>query len=304
MIGSAVLRTPYSVRVTNEWQLRALKNRIRGVESTQKITKAMEMVAASKLKRFQKLREQTTPYVQTLEGVLNRLLSTDIPLQHPLLETREEKETALLVITSDTGLCGSYNQALIEEAKKFLRNSSKTPLLIGVGKNGVNALSRAGHTWHQAFTDTKTVQLESVITQTSALVETLFTERKVDAVYAIYAHFTGKSVYRATTEKLLPFQLEARNNEPTETASLYIMEPSREALFTRLVPLVFAAKTRMIFMEALISEQMARMNAMYQATENAKELIDTLVLLRNKVRQAAITKELIEIVSGSKALKN
>ena len=285
-------------------QLRVLKNRIRGVENTQKITKAMEMVAASKLKRFQKLRDQTTPYVQALEGVLNRLLGIDIPLQHPLLETREEKEVALLVITSDTGLCGSYNHALIEEAGKFLKSRPQTPLLIGVGKNGVHALSRAGHTWHQAFTDTKTAQLESVITQTSALIETLFTERKVDAVYAVYAHFTGKSVYRATTEKLLPFHLDISNRKPSETTNLYIMEPDRETLFARLVPLVFSAKTRMMFMEALISEQMARMNAMYQATENAKELIDTLVLLRNKVRQAAITKELIEIVSGSQALKN
>jgi F-type H+-transporting ATPase subunit gamma len=284
-------------------QLRALKNRIRGVESTQKITKAMEMVAAAKLKRFQKIREQSTPYVQALEGVLNRLLATDIPLQHPLLEVREERRTALLVITSDTGLCGSYNQNLIEEAKKFLGTRSETPLLIGVGKHGVNALSRAGHAWHKTFTDIKTAQLESVITQTSSLVEMLFTERKVDAVYAIYAPFTGKSMDRTVTEKLLPFHLETNGDMPGETASLYIMEPSREALFTRLVPLVFAAKTRMIFIESLISEQMARMNAMYQATENAKELIDTLVLLRNKVRQAAITKELIEIVSGSKALK-
>jgi F-type H+-transporting ATPase subunit gamma len=284
-------------------QLRALKNRIRGVESTQKITKAMEMVAAAKLKRFQKLREQTTPYVQALEGVLNRLLGTDIPLQHPLLETREEKQVALLVITSDTGLCGSYNQTLIEEARKFLRGSSRAPLLIGVGKNGVNALARAGHTWHQTFTDTKTSQLESVIIETGSLIEALFTEKKVDAVYAVYSHFTGKSVFRATTEKILPFHLEANGDGPTETSSSYIMEPSREVLFTRLVPLVFAAKIRMIFMESLIAEHMARMNAMYQATENAKDLIDTLVLLRNKIRQAAITKELIEIVSGSKALK-
>ena len=171
-------------------QLRALKNRIRGVENTQKITKAMEMVAASKLKRFQKLREQTTPYVQSLEGVLNRLLQTDIPLQHPLLEPREEKKTALLVITSDTGLCGSYNQSLIEEAKKFLKKSSETPLLIGAGKSGVNALSRAGYTWHQTFTDIKTSQLESVITETTSLIETLFSEKKVDAVYAVYTHFT------------------------------------------------------------------------------------------------------------------
>jgi F-type H+-transporting ATPase subunit gamma len=284
-------------------QLRALKNRIRGVESTQKITKAMEMVAAAKLKRFQKLREQTTPYVQSLEGVLNRLLATDIPLQHPLLETREEKEVALLVITSDTGLCGSYNGGLIEEAQKFLRLRTKAPLLIGVGKQGVNALSRAGHTWHKAFTDTKSSKLESVITETSSLMETLFTEKKIDAVYAVYSRLAARSVFRPATEKLLPFQMETAAVTPFETAGAYIMEPGPEALFARLVPLVFAAKVRMLFMESMIAEHTARMNAMYQATENAKELIDTLVLLRNKIRQAAITKELIEIVSGSKALK-
>ncbi len=285
-------------------QLRALKNRIRGVENTQKITKAMEMVAASKLKRFQKLREQTAPYVASVEGVLNRLLQTDVPLQHPLLETRKEKETALLVFTSDTGLCGSYNQSLVEEARRSLRPDYKTPLLIGIGKSGVNALSRTGHVWHRTFIDTKTAQIESVITETTTILETLFTEKKVDAVYAVYSRFTGKSVYRASTEKILPFQLKVTAAVPGETSSPYIIEPSRGALFRRLVPLVFAAKIRMIFMEAMIAEHMARMNAMYQATENAKELIETLVLLRNKIRQAAITKELIEIVSGSKALKN
>jgi F-type H+-transporting ATPase subunit gamma len=264
----------------------------------------MEMVAASKLKRYQKLREQTTPYIRSIEGILNRLLATDIPLEHPLLEKREEKETALLVITSDTGLCGSYNHSLVAEAKKFLRPDYKTPLLIGVGKNGVNALSRAGHTWHKTFTNTTTSQVESVITGTSALVESLFTEKKVDAVYAVYAHFINRSVYQPTTEKILPFRLEAQSGEPVETSGLYIMEPSPEALFSRLVPLVFAAKMRMIFLESFISEHTARMNAMNQATENAKELIDAMVLLRNKIRQAAITKELIEIVSGSKALKN
>jgi len=284
-------------------QLRAIKNRIRGVESTQKITKAMEMVAASKLKRFQKLREQTTPYVTSIEGVLNRLLQTDVPLQHPLLETREEKETALLVFTSDTGLCGSYNQSLVEEVRKFLRPRTKKPLLIGIGKNGVNSLSREGHVWHRTFIDTKTAQIESVITEVTSILETLFTAKKVDAVYAVYSHFTSKSVYASTTEKILPFQLKVTAGIPGEPAGSYIMEPSRETLFSRLVPLVFAAKVRMIFMESMIAEHMARMNAMYQASENAKELIEMLVLLRNKMRQAAITKELIEIVSGSKALK-
>ena len=287
-------------------QLRALKNRIRGVESTQKITKAMEMVAASKLKRFQRLREQSTPYVRAIEGVLNRLLQTDIPLQHPLLETRAEKETALLVFTSDTGLCGSYNQSLVEEARKFLRPDYRTPLLIGIGKSGVNALTRDGHTWHRRFIDTKTAEIESVITQVTAILEYLFTEKKVDAVYAVYSRFTGKSIYGAATEKILPFSLTPSplpgGEVPGEGIS-YIIEPSREALFSRLVPLVFAAKVRMIFMESMIAEHLARMTAMSQATENAKDLIASMVLLRNKIRQAAITKELIEIVSGSKALK-
>ena len=287
-------------------QLRALKNRIRGVESTKKITKAMEMVSAAKLKRYQKLGEQTAPYVQALEGILKRLLSTDMPLAHPLLEERPEKKTALLVFTSDTGLCGSYNQGLIEEAKKILKASATPPLLIGIGKNGVKALSRAGHSFHQTFVDTKTSQFESVISQTGLLLETLFTEKKVDAVYAVYAHFTSKSIYRPTVEKILPFTLTPPplpEGEDRGEGINYILEPNREALFARLVPLAFEAKVRRVFLEAMISEQMARMNAMYQATENAKELIDTLVLLRNKVRQAAITKELIEIVSGSKALK-
>jgi len=284
-------------------QLRALKNRIRGVESTQKITKAMEMVAAAKLKRFQRMREQTTPYVQALKGVLNRLLATDVPLQHPLLETRAEKETALLVVTSDTGLCGSFNHGLVEEAKKFLKTRSKAPRLIGVGKNGINALSRAGYSCDQTFKDIKTSQIESMITEISALIESLFTEKKVDAIYVVRPSFTGRSVYRPATEKLLPFQLEAADGQPLETSAAYIMEPSREALFARLVPLVFAVKVRMLFMESMIAEHTARMTAMSQATENAKELIEMLVLLRNKIRQAAITKELIEIVSGSKALK-
>lgn len=287
-------------------QLRTLKNRIRGVENTQKITRAMEMVAASKLKRFQRLRDEAVPYVQALEGVLNRLLGADIPPRHPLLQAQEEKKTALLLITSDTGLCGSYNYGLISAAQKFLAGYSKAPLLIGIGKTGVHALARAGYTWHRSFTDTKTSQLESVILETTSLMENLFTEKKADAVHVVYSHFSGKYVYAATTEKILPFHLKTNGSFsfPGEAGSPYILEPSREALFDRLIPLVFAAKVRMIFMESMVAEQMARMNAMSQATENANELVDALVLLRNKMRQAAITNELIEIVSGSRALKN
>ncbi|HOW87770.1 MAG TPA: ATP synthase F1 subunit gamma [Candidatus Omnitrophota bacterium] len=285
-------------------QLRALKNRIRGVESTQKITRAMEMVAAAKLKRYQKMRVQTAPYAEALEGILDRLLRTDIPLNHPLLEQREEKKSAVLLFTSDTGLCGSYNHNLVEEARKFLKARTEIPLLIGVGKNGMNALARDGYAWHRTFTDIKSAQLETVMTEVCSLIEDLFMEGNVDAVYAIHAGLGEGSARRAAVEQLLPFRVEASSEPFEDTGALYIMEPDRETLFARLVPLVFSVKIRMMFLASLVAEQMARMDAMYQATENAKELIDTLVLLRNKVRQAAITKELIEIVSGSKALKS
>ena len=266
----------------------------------------MEMVATAKLKRYQTWMHQAAPYVASLEGVLTRLLRTGVPPTHPLLETREEKEAALVLITSDTGLCGSFNNELIETAKRFLKGMAKTPLLIGMGKNGINGLSRAGYAWHAAFKDTKTSQLESVFTEISLMAGTLFCEKKVDAVYVIHSHFVSKGISRATTDKLLPFALSpagASEKEPAADGTDYIMEPDPAALFARLIPLVFESKMRMCFLESLVAEQTARMNAMHQATENASELIDSLVLLRNKVRQAAITKELIEIVSGSQALK-
>lgn len=283
-------------------QLKAIKNRIRGVENTKKITRAMEMVAASKLKRFLFLKQQATPYEQALEGILKRLLSTDVPLTHPLLEKREEKQAALFLITSDTGLCGSYNQQLVDETKKFLAPRTKRPLLIGLGKNGINALSRAGYSWHTTFTDIKTPQIESTITKTSSLMEILFYEKQVDAIYVAYAYLAGRVTSQAVVEKLLPFELKT-NAAPAETSSSYIIEPEPPTLFSRLIPLYFETKVRMVLLTAWIAEQMARQNAMHQATENAEELLDTLVLLRNKMRQAAITKELIEIVSGSRALK-
>lgn len=283
-------------------QLRALKNRIRSVESTQKITRAMEMVATAKLKRYQGLMFQSSPYERSLRGVLEKLLRTGRLLHHPLLETRPAKEIALLVITSDTGLCGPYNQELVATAKNFIREQPSTPLLIGIGKSGINALARAGHVWHALFKDTKASQLESVIGEVDALAQNLFYEKKIDALYAVHSHFETKTVARPRVEKLLPFSFALKKNSGTGMDD-YIFEPDAESLFARLIPLVFGSRLRMIFLESLVAEQTARMNAMHQATENASELIEALVLLRNKVRQAAITKELIEIVSGSKALK-
>ncbi len=263
----------------------------------------MEMVATVKLKRYQGLMSQSAPYERSLHAVLSKILRTGRSLHHPLLETRAEKETALLVITSDTGLCGPFNHDLITAAKNFMKERPAAPLLIGIGKTGINALSRAGHTWHAVFKDTKTSQVESVIREVNRLTQDLFCEKKVDAVYAVHSHLETKTVSHPVVEKLLPFSFEP-GESPAGGLDDYILEPDPESLFARLVPLVFESRLRLIFLESSVAEQTARMTAMHQATENASELVESLVLLRNKIRQAAITKELIEIVSGSRALKN
>jgi len=326
-------------------QLRTLKNRIRSVESTKKITRAMEMVAAAKLHRLQDAMTKARPYTEGLRKLVSRLMETQnadgagsaasgqgpgaaAPM-HPFFESREEKKAALVLITSDTGLCGSYNQELIERARRFLNPAVPGPrvpgkglapppvTIMGVGKSGISALKRAGHASEKTWTDLRAGRADEIFHELKSYLETIFIEKQVDAVYVIYSHLVAAAAYQGVTEKLLPLTKPLRPPGGGEdspggacavpgagvAAAGYIFEPSPEAVFQKLIPVFFEAETRRIFLEALVSEQIARMRAMHQATENAKEMIDSLVLQRNKVRQAAITKELIEVVSGSQALK-
>jgi len=287
-------------------QLRTLKNRIRSISSTKKITRAMEMVSASKLKRYQKMVQEGAPYAEGLLNLLKRVSASGVDSSHPLLEKRPEKKKALFVFTSDTGLAGSYNQDLIANAGRFLKTEKESPLLIGVGKMGVQNFKRAGAAFEKTFIETKAAEIENVIQSIRETALELFMSKRVDAIYVTYSRFISASRFQAVTEKLLPFTLDLSSSASAPKAQPeenYIMEPDPATLFERLVPAVFSARVRSIFLESFVSEQMARMNAMHQATENASELIDELVLARNKARQAAITKELIEIISGSKAMK-
>lgn len=285
-------------------QLRALRNRIRSVENTKKITRAMEMVAAAKLRRFQDMMVKARPYTEGLENLLKRLASSETGLSqtHPFIQVREEKKIAVIVMTSDTGLCGSYNNDLVELVKKFLKEKkSLNPSVIGVGKNGFSSLKRFGIDFLETYTDIRASRVEEILQGFKKLIEDLYMSGKADAIYVVYSRFKNLTSYKATVEKVLP--LETPKADANASQDRYIYEPSAEILFQRLIPLFFEAKMRTVFLQAIVSEQIARMTAMNQATKNAKEMIDTLVLKRNKARQAAITKELIEIVSGSKALK-
>ncbi len=284
-------------------QLRTLKNRIRSVENTKKITRAMEMVAAAKLRRFQDMMVKARPFTEGLERLLKRVSKAKVKKSHPFLEPREEKKAALVLMTSDTGLCGSYNSDLANRARTFLNERGKNTALIGVGKSGITALKRRGYTFQSTLTDLRAGRTEQVIQELKSILEKLFLERRVDAIYMVYSPFKTVTSYQAATEKILPFESAALGETPESAELDYIFEPSPEVIFEKLIPLFFEAKVRTLFLESMVSEQIARMTAMHQATKNAKEMIDSLVLSRNKARQAAITKEIIEIVSGSRALK-
>ena len=337
-------------------QLRALRNRIRSVENTKKITRAMEMVAAAKLRRFQDMMQRSRPFTEGLENLLKRVCgrggaglrppraTTRVAptFEHPFVEAREEKRVALVLITSDTGLCGSYNNDLINMGMQFIKErtvssvpgTGSAPLLIGVGKSGMTALKNAGFPCKASFSDLRASRIEEILVELRRALEDIYLSKEVDAVYVVYSHFKTLTTYKAVTEKILPLENATstpggdtaetshfdgrspeksrfskngishpsgvRNDRETED---YIFEPSPESVFKKLIPFYFEAKIRTVFLEAIVSEQIARMTAMNMATKNAKEMIDSLVLKRNKARQAAITKEIIEIVSGSQALK-
>lgn len=296
-------------------QLRELKTRIRSVENTKKITRAMEMVAAAKLRRFQTLMINARPYTEGLENQVRRLFEAqrmeagrggaDAQVSHPFFERRDEKRIALVLMTSDTGLCGSHNSDLVNTAKRFLvsRQDEKPAVLIGIGKTGITTFKRAGYEFAETFTDLRASRIEEILSGFKKVLEDLYTESTVDAIYVVYSHFLTLASSQSTVEKLLPLEAPDREEGAARGSDDYIFEPDRKTIFSRLIPAYFEAKTRMLFIESLVSEQIARMNAMHQATNNAKEMIESLVLLRNKARQASITKEIIEIVSGSRALK-
>ncbi|MDD5218702.1 MAG: ATP synthase F1 subunit gamma [Candidatus Omnitrophica bacterium] len=296
-------------------QLRNLRKRIRSVESTKKITRAMEMVSTAKLKRFQNKVAQAKPFLEGLERLVQRLSQNQQAFKnaasgktagtvlHPFFAGREEKQNALILVTSDTGLCGSYNHDLAGLARKFIQEQKKLPILLAIGKTGIAALKQAGYECHKSWSRVRTDQLPAMFGELKTEIENIFLQNKADAVYVISSHMLGKTTYKADSIKLLPFAAPKEDSQQPATASDLIYEPSPEIIFEKLIPVYFEAKIRMLFFEAYISEQLARMNAMHQATKNAEEMIDSLVLLRNKIRQATITNEIIEVASGSKALK-
>ena len=284
--------------------LRQIRRRIKSVENTKKMTRAMEMVAASKLKKLQDLLKQSDRYIGELKRILGTLVS-EKPLAHPLLEKREEvKSTLVFLIASDTGLCGSYNSNIFEQANRFLQgDGSKQPVhFVTIGKRAAAFLKRKKQTISKELNIPRPQEIEQAVSDVAQVAKDEFQNGQADRVIFIHTKVFSLGSVKPATEQLFPIVSEEKKTDDGKTVD-YIIEPSLPEILDVILPEFIEARVSQFIKNSLVAEQAARMMAMRQATDNAEEMIEDLTLARNKARQASITKELIEVVSGSRALQ-
>jgi len=290
--------------------LKDLRNRIRSVRSTQKITSAMKVVAASRLRRAQEQVEAARPYAQRMERVLASLAGrmAGLPGAPPLLVGSGRDETHLIVIaTSDRGLAGGFNSSILRETRRRIREllpAGKTVMVLTVGRKGRDGLRRDyGRLIHDSLTEIGRRQVSfDEARDIAERILVLYQTGRFDVATIIYNRFRSAMTQIVTAQQLIPFRAAAGETAPAVGAAIYEFEPSEEEILAELLPKNLAVQIYTALLENAASEQGARMTAMDNATRNAGEMIDRLTLNYNRTRQAAITKELIEIISGAEAL--
>jgi F-type H+-transporting ATPase subunit gamma len=285
-----------------------IRRRIRAVKSTQQITKAMKMVAASKLRRAQERIQHARPFATQMLRVLNSLAARVDPAAHPLLDERTVPAAGgralLFVITADRGLCGSFNTNVVKAAGAFVTESRDREVALGlVGRRGRDFFARRGfEVRYEQINLFATLKFQDAQAIARDAIEA-FTARHVDSVYLVYNEFKSVLNQRVVVERLLPIpRLEIEAPEQGEQVVDYLYEPAPQELFTTLLPSHVEVQVFRALLESAAAEHAARMTAMDAATRNSAEMIDQLTLYMNKVRQAAITREIIEVVSGAQAL--
>jgi F-type H+-transporting ATPase subunit gamma len=282
-----------------------MRRRIRAVKSTQQITKAMKMVAASKLRRAQERILATRPFAREARRVLESIASRVDQTKHPLLERRPGADggaTMLVVVTSDRGLCGSFNTNVVKAVAGFVVDHPGRPISLGlVGRKGRDVLRRRGLPVRFEHVNLpKVIHFAEAEAIASPAVND-FLAGEVDSVYVVYNEFKSVMSQRVVVEQVLPLApIEAREAVVGETE--YIYEPSPQRIFDQLLGRLVEAQILRALLESAAAEQAARMTAMDAATRNSADMIEDLTLTMNKVRQAAITREIIEVVSGAQAL--
>jgi|SRR5688500_6543912 len=286
-----------------------IRRRVRAVKSTQQITKAMKMVAASRLRRAQERIQHARPFAMQMRRVLNSLATRVDPTAHPLLDERKipkaNGRALLLVVTADRGLCGSFNTNVIKASGTFITEWAGRQVALGlIGRRGRDFFARRGFEVryeqvnlfaHLKFADAQEIAAAAIAA---------FTQGEVDSVFLAYNEFKSVMVQQVTVEQVLPIPRAAftadaeRGAPPTD----YLYEPQPEELFTHLLPSYVEVQVFRALLESNAAFYAAQMTAMDAATRNSGEMIEQLTLYMNKVRQAAITREIIEVVSGAQAL--
>ena len=289
-----------------------IRRRIKSVKNTQQITKAMKMVSAAKLKRAQDRVVTARPFANKMREVLGALADrTDENFHHPLLDARGDERYLLVLITADKGLCGAFNTNLIKAAQTFVRdNPDKQIEIMAVGRKGRDFFRRRGATLAAEYigvTGKGRVEFSEALEIAGDVIKRFTDDKEIDKAFIIYNEFKSVMQQRVVTEQLLPVSRQASvDAEPTTTEqplSLvdYIYEQPPGEIFAKLLPRLIETQIFRALLESIASEQGARMTAMDSASKNARELIDSLTLNMNRVRQAAITNEIIEVVSGAAA---
>ncbi|MBS0634368.1 MAG: ATP synthase F1 subunit gamma [Verrucomicrobia bacterium] len=283
--------------------LKEIRKKLHSVKNVQKITQAMEMVARARLKSVQTRCENARPYLKELKLILNNLLATSDDLTHPLISEREVKRVGIVVITADKGLCGAYNNNIFSETKNVLSSyDSKNVDLFLVGNKAIQHFDKKQ--WNIAYRLNEWADkiTHATVEPLSKKLMQMFLEGAFDEVWLIYTHFNTIMTRTVMREKLLPLALPPVESEGVLTS--YIFEPSEQQIFNSILPRYCSSKLQLALFESLTSELAARIMAMRGATKNAEELAYTLTLERNKLRQAGITRELLEITSGAEASKS
>ena len=306
--------------------VRDYRTRIRSVKSTQQITRAMKLVSAAKLRRSQDRILAARPYARKMLEVLSSLAARARPERHPLLSRRPEEKVLVVVIAADKGLCGSFNTNILNRARAFLdermgRVAGEKARVDVIGRKARDWFRRRAYPVRRTVVDIfKDVTLEEARGIAGDLID-LFARGELDAVYLVYNEFKSVMQQRVVVEPLLPIPRAAFGPGafgagrgpggaiPGEAIpggtqhEDYIYEPDQETLFAALLPKHVMIQVHRVLLESAAAEHGARMTAMENATRNAGEMIDSLTLQMNKIRQAAITKEILEVVSGAEALK-
>jgi F-type H+-transporting ATPase subunit gamma len=283
--------------------LRDLRKRIASVKNTQKITNAMKMVSAAKLRRAEEAITRARPFADKMRDVLLSLGARVKPGVHPLIEVREVKKVLLIQVTADRGLCGSFNAALNRRAEAFVREKrqeGKEVALLSVGRKGNDYFRRRGVPVAERFVNVMNAVDFDLAEQVGAKANELFLSGEYDEVYILFNLFRSAATQVLTLRKLLPIVPE-EDEAPRRREYLY--EPSEDELLDGILPRYVTVQIYTALLDSVASEHGARMTAMEAATSNASEMIQKLTLRLNRLRQESITTELMEIVSGAEALK-